>query len=133
MARRIYAVDTEISVTQTKGDIETLLQKYGADQFYSGWQENQAAIGFRLNGLQYVIKLPLPNPTRVQDCKSRWRALFLVIKAKLVAAEQGISSVEREFFSDLRTYDGSTMYEHLKPQIEEMYQSGKMPQLLLSA
>ena len=65
-----------------------------------------------------------------QACRSRWRALYLIIKAKLEAIEAGISTVEREFFYDVVLPDGRTAGEFLAPQIEAAYETGEMPPLL---
>ena len=65
-----------------------------------------------------------------QACRSKWRSLFLIIKAKLEAVESGISTVEREFFYDIVLPDGKTVGEWMAPQLEAAYESGKMPPLL---
>ncbi|MFI4881401.1 MAG: hypothetical protein ACIAQU_02325 [Phycisphaerales bacterium JB064] len=44
-----------------------------------------------------------------QACRSKWRALYLVMKAKLVAVDEGISTIEREFLPDVVTEDGTTV------------------------
>jgi hypothetical protein len=62
--------------------------------------------------------------------RQRWRALALVIKAKLEAVEAGISSVEDEFLSFIMLPNGSTVGEWVQPQIERVYESGSMPALL---
>ena len=61
-----------------------------------------------------------------QACRSQWRALFLVIKAKLVAVETGITTFEREFMPDLVLPNGATAGQHLLGQIR----AGNMPPLL---
>ena len=65
-----------------------------------------------------------------QAVRQRWRALALVVKAKLEAVEAGISIFEREFFSDIVLPDGRTVGEYVLPQVEESYRSGLMPPLL---
>lgn len=39
-----YAEKTSVSVSRTKADIEDLVQRYGADQFVSGYKDNIAVI-----------------------------------------------------------------------------------------
>lgn len=109
-------------------------------------------IGFVLNGKQVRLSVPFPDrsarefthtPTRgtirspaqqeeayEQAVRQRWRALDLVVKAKLEAVEAGISIFEREFFSDIVLPDGRTVGEYVLPQVEESYRSGLMPPLL---
>lgn len=147
-----YAEKTSVSVSRTKADIEDLVQRYGADQFVSGYRDNIAVIGFSMTGRQIRFLLPLPSkqareywytPGRGQKrteeaahaaweqaCRSRWRALYLITKAKLEAVEAGISTVEREFFYDIVLPDGHTAGEWMAPQIDVAYQTGQMPAML---
>ena len=135
-----YAEKTSVSVSRTKADIEELISRYGAEQFVSGFKGNTAAIGFTISGRQIRFILPLPDkqareywytPGRgnrrtddaahtawEQACRSRWRALYLIVKAKLEAVEAGIST------------DGRTAGEWLAPQIETAYETGQMPPML---
>lgn len=147
-----YAENTSVSVTKTKADIEELIIKVGAEQFLSGYKENMAIIGFSLANRQIRFVLPLPDkqdntfwytPAKrikrteqqayaawEQVCRSRWRSLYLIIKAKLEAVESGISTIEREFFYDIVLPDGKTIGEFMAPQLETVYETGKMPPLL---
>lgn len=147
-----YAEKTSVSVAKSKADIEELIQKAGASQFVSGFKEGMAVIGFSLSDRQIRFVLPLPDkqdksfwytPERrnkrseeqayvawEQACRSRWRALYLIIKAKLEAVESGISTVEREFFYDVVLPDGKTIGEWMAPQLEEAYRTGSMPSML---
>lgn len=147
-----YAEKTSVSVARTKADIEEIVQKYGADQFVSGYKADTAVIGFSMVGRQIKFILPLPDkqdreywytPGRGQKrteaaafsaweqaCRSRWRALYLIVKAKLEAVAAGISTVEREFFYDIVLPDGRTAGEWIAPQIEIAYEIGQMPQML---
>lgn len=147
-----YAEKTTVSIAKTKADIETLIQKAGAAQFVSGYREDVAVIGFSLANRQIRFLLPLPDkedatfwytPERrnkrtekqaheawEQACRSRWRALYLIIKAKLEAVESGVSTLEREFFYDIVLPDGKTIGEFMAPQLETAYETGQMPALL---
>lgn len=62
-----------------------------------------------------------------QAVRSCWRALCLVVKAKLEAVEAKISTFEQEFLAHICLPDGSTFGDWAKPQLEEVYASGKMP------
>lgn len=62
-----------------------------------------------------------------------WRALLLVIKAKLEAVESGISEFEQEFMAHIVMPDGRTVSEWIRPEIAKAYESGQMPQLALPA
>ncbi len=65
-----------------------------------------------------------------QACRQKWRALYLVIKAKLEAVESGISCFEDEFLANIVLPDGSLVGNFMRPQIEQVYSSGNMPALL---
>lgn len=147
-----YAENTNVSSEQSRMEIERTLRRYGADGFMYGWQGNMAIIGFTMNGKQIKFLLPMPDsetdafkytPSRriersaaeqekawEQACRQRWRALALVIKAKLEAVENGIAVFEKEFLANIVLPDGQTAGDFMVPQIEEAYISGAMPALL---
>ena len=147
-----YAEKTSVSVSKTKADIEDMIQRAGAGQFVSGFKENMAVIGFSMADRQIRFTLPLPDksenqfwytPERrnkrteqqaytawEQACRSKWRSLYLVIKAKLEAVASGISTIEREFFYDIVLPDGRTAGEYMAPQIQAAYVTGNMPPML---
>src|SRR3990172_6106845 len=147
-----YARQSSVSSERTKAEIERTLSRYGAQQFMYGWKETNAVIGFKMANRLIRFELPLPDKndkafamTKAgirqrnddnrlkaweQATRQRWRALALVIKAKLEAVEAGISEFEAEFMAHIVLPDGKTVGEHLRPQIESAYGSGKMPKLL---
>jgi hypothetical protein len=163
-----FAEGTSVSAERSKAEIETLLKKYGADQFVSGWGVQRAMIGFRASGrfVRFELRLPSPDdarfaPKRRPHTRSRfnpvtntretfrvgvgstdaydaevrrlWRALALVVKAKLEAVQSGIATFESEFASHIVMPDGRTVYDIIAPEIEKAYSSGKVPLLLLGA
>lgn len=149
-----YAANTDVSSSRSRDEIERTLERYGADQFLYGWQEESAVVGFRMNGRQIKFVLPLPSkdddafhiykrgsvPHRrepeqaaklwEQATRQRWRALALVVKAKLEAVETGITTFDDEFLAHIVLPNGTTAGEWLKPQVEEAYRIGAMPALL---
>jgi len=147
-----YAKNTSVSTDKSKSEIEHILQRYGADQFISGWDQQTAYIGFRMAGRMVKFTLPLPpkdsdeflkTPGRrtkrsyekaigawEQACRQRWRALALVIKAKLEAVEAGITEFEDEFLAHIVLPNGETAGEFLRPQITIAYDKKTMPKLL---
>lgn len=149
-----YAKNTSVSVEKSKAEIERLLQRYGADQFISGWDQQQAYIMFRMADRQVKFVLPLPDkndpeftqtPTGKkrtesnaweaweQGCRQRWRALALVVKAKLEAVETGITTFQDEFLAHILLPDGSTVSEFINPQLAIAYEKNEMPKLLPGA
>jgi hypothetical protein len=146
-----YAANTSVSTERTRREIERTLQRYGATSFAYGWEGNAALIGFQMTGRRVRFILPLPNrsdrrfthtPTGYlrtkanaekeyeQACRARWRALALVVKAKLEAVESGITTFEDEFLAHILLPDGRTYGEFAVPQIDAVYASGVMPRLL---
>jgi hypothetical protein len=149
-----YAAQTEVSADRSRAEIERTLERYGADQFMYGWSGQHALVAFRLRGRHVRIQVPLParddprftsyqqgsvlyrrteaavQKLYEQATRQRWRALALVIKAKLEAVDVGISTVEDEFLAYTVTPDGSTVSQWLQPQLAEAYATGRMPSLL---
>lgn len=120
-----YAADTSVPIDRSRGEIEAMLSRRGATAFGYGQEGGRAAIMFRLPTCSVRIELKLPaakefavsdgGRTRkqtaqqqawAQACRARWRALALVIKAKLVAVDAGITTVEEEFQANLVLPDG---------------------------
>src|SRR5262245_13276700 len=110
-----YAATTSVSVERTRAEIERMLVRYGAQAFQYGWEEDRAAIAFKLHERYVRILLPMPDRAGFghtetgkrrtetaaqaaydQAVRQRWRALLLIIKAKLEAIAGGITTLERE-------------------------------------
>lgn len=147
-----FAAETSVSAEKSRGEIETTLIRYGADQFMYGWDGDKAVVGFRMDGRQVRFLLPMPDKTDdefkltpskkyersdvdqlrawEQATRQRWRALALVVKAKLEAVESGITTFEDEFLAHIVLPNGSTVGGFMRPQIEEAYRSAKMPDML---
>lgn len=146
-----YAENTSVPSDRSRAEIEKTLSRYGATGFLYGWHEEAAVVGFQMQGRQVKFMLPLPNrdsdeirltptgkrrtqsqiePAYEQAVRQKWRALALVIKAKLEAVESGITCFEDEFLAHLVLPDGQTVGKWMQPQIEAAYENGKMPPLL---
>lgn len=144
-----YAKNTSVSSEISRLEIEKILIRYGADNFAYATSAGQALIGFTMCNRQVKFSLPLPRKEEFsktptgrersensqyeaweQACRQRWRALKLVIQAKLEAVECGISVFEDEFMSNIVLPGGMTVGDFMKPQIKEAYQIGKPPSLL---
>jgi hypothetical protein len=65
-----------------------------------------------------------------QACRSRWRAIVLVVKAKLELVSIGMSTVEREFLADIALPDGRTVHSFPRDSLARSYLDGSMPPLL---
>jgi hypothetical protein len=150
-----YAKETTVPVEKSRAEMERILMRYGATGFFSGYAEGIAMVGFKID--ERMVKIVLPLPDRDSEefthyyhagsckkalsaeaatkkwekaCRQRWRALCLIVKAKLEAVECGISTIEKEFLADIVMPDGRSFGEWAQPQVDKMYKSGKMPPLL---
>lgn len=147
--RSHYADNTQVSVDRSRAEIERILSRYGAERFMYGWDKDRAIIAFRAGNRNIRFAVPLPKkeeftatPTgrrrkisRIEDTfeaetRRKWRALALLVKAKLVGVQDGIALFEQEFSPYIVLPNGKTVYEETAPMIEEVYSSGKMIPLL---
>lgn len=146
-----YAAGTDVSSDRSRAEIERTLERYGARSFMYGWDEGRAIVGFVISERQVRFVLPLPDRadpefTRTptgraraatqqreayeQAVRQRWRALNLVIKAKLEAVDSGIVQFDAEFLAHIVLPDGRTVGDSVVPSIRGAYDSGDMPALL---
>jgi hypothetical protein len=149
MAR--YAENTNVNVERSRAEIERTLQRYGAEKFVSGWDQASATIGFVFRGRAFKLSLNLPDRADFQNtpagrrrrnpddalraweqaCREDWRALCLLVKAKLVAVEQGVATLEDEFLAYTCLPSGQTVSGWLQPQIQQAIETRQMPLALL--
>jgi hypothetical protein len=134
-----YAAETSVSPAQSREEIERTLVRWGASGFMYAWQGTRAQLAFEIRGRQVRFSLPLPDrnarefthtPEKglvrspsardaayEQAVKQRWRALALVVKAKLEAVEAGIVGFDEEFLAHIVVGE-QTVGEVLVPQLE---------------
>jgi hypothetical protein len=122
-----YAEKTIVPVERTRGEIEATLKRYGATRFLVGWDEHETRMGFEYAAyrFEFLMTAPkaedLPKNTRNPQTalakleRQRWRALLLVIKAKLEAVASGISTIEQEFLAHMVMPDGQILGHCFKP------------------
>jgi len=145
-----YAQTTTVDPTASRAEIERLLRRYGATAFASSWDDdtNVAVIGFKMRGRGVRFTLPLPKRTEFartpvqgrvrtiaatneaweQAIRQRWRALVLLVKAKLEGIESGIVSFDEEFLGNVVNPEtGQTYGEALLPQLRAGYQRAALP------
>jgi hypothetical protein len=139
-----YARETTVSPERTQGEIVEVLKRYQAKDYMTGWVQGKALVAFKLKELGIRYLCPMPDPQHrafthsskgvrtqqqavkawEQAVKQRWRALLLIIKAKLEAIAAGISSVEEEFLANVVTQRGTTIGQELLPQLPEIRKGG---------
>jgi hypothetical protein len=156
-----FATETSVPVEKSRAEIEATLTRYGATHFGYMTTPEGATVGFQVHGRLVRFHVPLPDRTArafthvwnrrymparqvprapadalrtwEQACRQRWRALNLVIRAKLEAVECGITTFETEFLAHIVIpSNNKTVGEWFAPQLEAVYATGRMPPLLPS-
>ena len=144
-----YAADTAVSSDKSQQEIQRTLRRYGADQFVYGWTDTRALIGFSLSGRQVRMYLPMPSrkeftstptgkPRSVssidnayeQAIRQRWRALALVVKAKLEAVESAITTFDEEFLAHIVMPNGRTVADEVIPKMTAALAGESVPALM---
>jgi hypothetical protein len=79
------------------------------------------------------LEVPMPHETEVGTkakadaaTRQRWRALVLVLKAKLEAVASGISTLEAEFLANVVMQDGRTIGAAILPRLTEACDTGRL-------
>lgn len=141
-----YASSTEVSSDRSQQEIQRTLRRYGASQFAMGWNSSSAMIGFVIKERNVRFLLPMPDPSDrqfthtpskglkrtaaqqeseyEQAVRQRWRALNLVIKAKLEAVEAGIVDFDTEFLGQIVLPNGATVAETVLPRMQAQLAGG---------
>jgi hypothetical protein len=136
MTGRRYAQETAVTVEKSQHELSIVLRKAGADQVVVAWDATMGAgVRFRIGARYAQLVVPPPTPKRLgelrlwrsrwsdedlieQEQRRSWRALILLVKAKLEAIAAGITTPEREFMPDLLMDDGRRLEEWALPALE---------------
>lgn len=126
----MYAQGTSVSCERSKSEIERTLLKYGATRFGYNTHEDGAMVGFVYNNkaIRFLVPMEPKNSPKFTARKrspeaiykawegaqrQKWRALNLVIKAKLEAVRSGICTFEEEFLAHIVLPSGKTVGESI--------------------
>ena len=133
-----YAENTTVPVTRSRDEIERILMRFGATSFGYAYSQSVVTIGFEVKNVRVKMMMELPpmppdrdfrgrkrSETTVQAewekaCRQRWRTLANGVKAKLAMIDDGISTVEKEFFADIVTNNGETLWDR-RHEITKIY------------
>ena len=132
----LYAAQTSVSEEASIEEIRQTLARYGADRVRVSYGGEQASIGFRAHSREVRLELTLPTREECRRAPSGyrrtpaewerayeqahrqcWRALALVVKAKLEAVAVGIGAFDQEFLSSIVLADDRTIGEVMVPQL----------------
>lgn len=146
-----YATNTEVSVEKSRAEIERLLTRHRCTKFMAGidHEAHRATVQFQAHNRIVKFEIDLPNPSDPkyrkikntymqrtaagvakiveQEERTRWRALLLVIRAKLEAVESNIATFEDEFLSHVLLPNSQTVAEYIGPTVARIYETGRMP------
>ena len=146
-----YAEGTNVPVERSRAEIERLLNKHKCSKFMAGVDHDahRATVQFQSHGRIIKFEITLPDPADPkwkqikgrwternaagvakvveQETRTKWRALLLVIKAKLEAIESGIATFEDEFLAHTLLPNQKTVAEWVGPQVTAIYETGRMP------
>lgn len=143
-----YAARTQVPVAETQAEIQALLRKRKADRYAFMEATDQGIVSFEFGGRRYVFHLPLPalpdywktETGRARDLasaeavweqalRSRWRALFLVIKAKFEAVDTGVVTLEDEFLAHAVMPGGETVGSYVNRELPKLLRGEQVPLL----
>jgi hypothetical protein len=148
---RRYAEKTAVPADRSRAEIDRVLQRYGASGFGYQWERREvpivptpvygpkteqrdfAAVIFSFKDRRVRLDVPMPTAREAgttqraeAGARQRWRALLLVIKAKLEAVESGISTLEQEFLANIVTESGRTIGDVLIPRLSDAVAAGRL-------
>ncbi len=142
----VYAEETTVSPQRSLAEIQATLKRYGATEFGFIDKGSQILVAFQMSGRRVRFAVSIPDGAKTPTGKNRygqmrkraseantrqrWRALLLVIKAKLESVASGIETFDEAFAGHLLLPNGQTVGEWLMPQMNQLMQGGKMPPLL---
>lgn len=131
-----YAANTSVPIDRSRAELEKMLVKHGAKRFASGWDEAHAHVQFDLRDRRVRFHIPMvfPKTTKSKQeqlTRARWRAVVLVVKAKLEAIDSGVETFEEAFLPHIVVPgENQTVAELLLPNLEAIYKGEPLPPLL---
>lgn len=112
-----YADGTAVAVEKSTAEIEKLIKSKGATRYGRGEENGLAIVRFEIDKINFMFELRLPTAEQLiasgkvkrayaagrvnQVHRELWRALLLTIKAKFVAVESGIETMQEAFMAQI--------------------------------
>lgn len=134
---RRFAEGTTVPVDRSKQELEKLVRLHGATGFATSWDKSSYVVMFELKGRRIRFDVGAPDSKTYRDTKRweaeerrRWRALLLILKAKLELVQSGDADLEAEFLANLVLRGGQTLGATFLPQLTEVLDTGSMPKML---
>jgi len=156
MTTRKYARGTEVSVRQSLAELEDLIERFSGGEpteFAYGTTGSISTVQFGIRGRRVRLSIRLPSfedyrytalnqharatrtDAQTHDAWQRevnrlWRSLVDVVKANLVAIDDGIITVEAAFLAGLVLPSGETVGERMAVDLETTLRTGDLPPLM---
>lgn len=132
-----YAQGTSVPVEKTKSEIERLVRGNGATGFATAWTGDRFSIAFEMKNRRCRFELAAPDRKKFHSVgkweaeeRRRWRALLLIIKAKMEVVASGDADFEAEFLANIILPDGHTIGERIIPALDGTMDGKPLPPLL---
>ncbi len=146
-----YASSTEVPVDRSQAEIRRTLKRYGVSRSTFNEAPGLASVEFVAHDRMVRFTITLPDPAderfaRTPTGRDRaataarqafdqaerqcWRALNLLIKAKLEAVEAGVQTFEDEFLPYTVLPGGMTVADTLRDPVAHAYATGEPLRLL---
>lgn len=150
-----YAEGTSVPVSRSREELHYMLERVGCDEVgYAAGTNGRARVAFKVKGLMFAMLVEIPDestftrtskdprrarirtPEQRRDAwlaeeRRRWRAMVLIVKAKLEAIASGVSTFEGEFMANVVMANGRLLGEEMVPRLGELVKSGCVPSLML--
>lgn len=134
---RRYAERTDVPVERSRSEIEKLARAHGATGFGTMWDKDRFALMFELRNRRVRFDIPAPSAAEYSNQKAweaeerrRWRALLLILKAKLELVASGDVDFDAEFLANLVLPGGMTIGDRVLSSLGDTLNSGNLPPML---
>lgn len=134
-----YAERTTVSPSKTQGDIQKVLKRYEVDGTIMGHLDNRAYVEFAIKKRKRTVRIFITLPVQSdfnterqleQAERQSWRALYLVVKAKLESVDSEIETFDEAFMPHIVMANGHTVGQEILPVFQKTIEAGEMPKLL---
>ena len=135
-----FAAGTSVSVSRSQGELKHLVcERWGATTYMMGEDSSRVVVQFQIDACNDELSATRPLNIRMEmpkggkndkEQREDWRAFVMVVKAKFVAIDSGISTIEREFLPDIVMPNGRTIEQNVMPALIEAQTTGKHVPLL---
>lgn len=116
-----YAERTLVPAHQSQAELVKLMKRFDADRWATFNEPGKVTIVFEMHGVPYKFTLPAPPG----DEQNRlWRSLVAVVKARLVAIDDGIETFEGAFMGNIVLKGGTTIGEKYQGQLPTVAANG---------